>query len=73
MAATGLLPLQLFDRSGSAVTVEDLSSTNGTFVRDERIASLAALESGDKIKIGPFTLTFLVAGSLAATEPETAR
>ena len=59
--------------SGSAVTVEDLSSTNGTFVRDERISSLAALESGDKIKIGPFTLTFLVAGSLAATEPETAR
>ena len=59
--------------SGSAVTVEDLSSTNGTFVRDERISSAAALESGDTIKIGPFTLTFLVAGSLAPTEPETAR
>ena len=55
---------------GSSVTVEDLSSTNGTFVRDERIAAPAVLESGDKIRIGPFTLTFLLAGSLPPTERE---
>jgi DNA-binding winged helix-turn-helix (wHTH) protein len=55
---------------GDAATVEDLSSTNGTFVRDERIAAPVVLESGDKIRIGPFTLTFLIAGSLAPTERE---
>ena len=56
----------------SSVTIEDLQSTNGTFVRDVRISSAATLNTGDKIRIGPFTLTFLVTGCLAATEPEPA-
>src|SRR5262245_12567234 len=55
---------------GSSATIEDLDSTNGTFVRNVRISDPATLESGDTIRIGPFTLTFRVTGRLAATESE---
>ena len=55
---------------GERATIEDLNSTNGTFVRAARISSPAVLGSGDQIRIGPFTLTFLVSGRLPPTEPE---
>jgi DNA-binding winged helix-turn-helix (wHTH) protein len=55
---------------GCAATIEDLHSTNGTFVRDVRISSPARLEPGDRVRIGPFSLTLRITGRLAATEPE---
>ena len=37
------------------LTVEDLSSTNGTFVNDRRV-SLSALQTGDRLKLGRLEL-----------------
>jgi pSer/pThr/pTyr-binding forkhead associated (FHA) protein len=42
---------RLFGRNG-AWYVEDLGSTNGTFVNDQRLAAPARVEPGDKIRIG---------------------
>jgi DNA-binding winged helix-turn-helix (wHTH) protein len=55
---------------GTRATIEDLNSTNGTFVQDARISSPTVLDSGDTIRIGPFTLTFRISGHLPPTEPE---
>jgi DNA-binding winged helix-turn-helix (wHTH) protein len=54
-------------------TIEDLDSKNGTFVRGVRLTAPAVLESGDGIRIGPFTLVFRVSQALAVTETETER
>jgi hypothetical protein len=45
--------------AGDTVTVEDLDSKNGTFVRDERIAGLVPVASGDRIRVGTIVLTLL--------------
>ena len=37
---------------GLAVTVEDLGSTNGTFVNGQRISAAQTLSQGDKLRIG---------------------
>jgi pSer/pThr/pTyr-binding forkhead associated (FHA) protein len=37
---------------GGAVTVEDLGSTNGTYVNDQPISAPRALNPGDKVRIG---------------------
>ena len=39
-------------RDTGQLTVEDLGSTNGTFVNDERIGGLRALELGDLVRVG---------------------
>ncbi len=41
--------------------VEDLGSTNGTFVNDERLLGRHALHSGDQIRVGASTLEFTAA------------
>jgi pSer/pThr/pTyr-binding forkhead associated (FHA) protein len=46
---------RLFGRNGSWY-VEDLGSTNGTYVNEQRLASPAMLAPGDKIRIGTTTL-----------------
>jgi DNA-binding winged helix-turn-helix (wHTH) protein len=52
------------------VTIEDLDSKNGTFMRDIRLTAPTLLEAGDAIKIGPFTLVFRVSDALPLTETE---
>jgi pSer/pThr/pTyr-binding forkhead associated (FHA) protein len=42
---------RLFGRNG-AWYVEDLGSTNGTFVNDQRLAAPALVQPGDRIRIG---------------------
>ena len=42
--------------SGRAVSVEDLGSKNGTFVRGVRIGEPTRLEPGDDVQIGPIKL-----------------
>jgi pSer/pThr/pTyr-binding forkhead associated (FHA) protein len=32
--------------------VEDLGSTNGTFVNDQKLAAPAMLQPGDKVRVG---------------------
>ncbi len=46
------------NRSGRRVTLEDLGSTNGTFLNDERIMSEMELRDGDTITIGDVKFTF---------------
>ena len=45
-------------REGWRVMLEDLGSTNGTFLNDERILAPVALHDGDRIKIGDVILAF---------------
>lgn len=52
------------------VTVEDLDSTNGTFVGNERLAAARPVADGDTIGLGPETLTFRAwSDGPPATEP----
>ena len=43
-------------RSGGSVVVEDLHSTNGTFVNRERIRNPVAVGPGDEVRVGQTTL-----------------
>ncbi len=45
-------------REGSAATVTDLGSANGTFVNGRRVQGATALQPGDQIDIGPYALQF---------------
>jgi hypothetical protein len=45
-------------KGGSAVTIEDLGSLNGTFLNRHRIER-AELEHGDEVQIGKYRLIFL--------------
>jgi hypothetical protein len=44
--------------AGGDVVVEDLGSTNGTFVNGQRITSPYALQPGDRVMLGQTTLEF---------------
>ncbi len=39
-------------QSGSGLVLEDLNSTNGTFVNDQRVADAARVSRGDRISLG---------------------
>ncbi len=43
---------------GATVTLTDLGSVNGTFVNGHPLTKPATLRAGDRIDIGPYTLTF---------------
>ena len=45
-------------REGWHVVLEDLNSTNGTFLNDERVLTPVELRDGDQIKIGDVSLVF---------------
>ena len=45
-------------REGWRVMLEDLGSTNGTFLNDERVLTPLALHDGDRIQIGDVILLF---------------
>ena len=47
----------LIRRQGRKVFLEDLHSTNGTFLNEERIQSVVQLLDGDQIRIGNVTFT----------------
>ena len=49
--------------------VEDLGSTNGTWVNGERVAR-RRLAGGDRVRIGPYVARFVPAGDTAAGEIE---
>lgn len=46
-----------FDEQG--VTIEDLGSTNGSFVNDQRVKGRVRLDSGDRIQLGGLHFKFL--------------
>lgn len=45
-------------REGRKLILEDLGSTNGTFLNDQRVMNPQALRDGDQITIGDTTFTF---------------
>ncbi len=56
--------------ANGAHVVEDLGSTNGTFVRDKKIVGRAALAHGDQIKIGLTILKYMAGDDLETTYHE---
>jgi diguanylate cyclase (GGDEF)-like protein len=51
---------------GRQLTIEDLGSTNGTYVNDEQIAGQYQLRNGDLIKIGRTIFKFIAGGNIEA-------
>jgi pSer/pThr/pTyr-binding forkhead associated (FHA) protein len=49
------LHARVFTRDGT-VWVEDLGSTNGTYVNDRRVSSPLAVRRGDQLKVGSTVL-----------------
>jgi pSer/pThr/pTyr-binding forkhead associated (FHA) protein len=49
----------LLEMDGTTFTLRDLGSTNGTYVNGERIALAVVLASGDTIRMGSTTFTFV--------------
>lgn len=56
--------------TGERVTLEDLESKNGTYVRGERIERAISLADGDTIEIGRISMTFRVLSRVVSTETE---
>jgi len=54
------------------LTAKDLGSSNGTFVNGKRIAE-AALEPGDRLRLGPVTFVVQIDGQPADIKPEDAQ
>jgi DNA-binding winged helix-turn-helix (wHTH) protein len=48
--------------------IEDLESTNGTWLRDERVTGPTPLADGDVIRLGPVAVTFRIRRAAASTE-----
>lgn len=46
------------ERQGTAVVLEDLGSTNGTYLNDELLSGPQPLHSGDRVRIGDSHFTF---------------
>ena len=53
----------------AVVTVEDLDSKNGTYVRDERLSAPAPVLAGERIRLGSLVLTLRQDGG-ASTETQ---
>lgn len=54
--------------TAGGATLEDLGSTNGTWVGGSRIDAPTALRDGDEIKLGPVVVTFRMRRTPASTE-----
>ena len=59
--------------SGTTALIEDLGSTNGTFVNGRRVTREVALDDGSVIAIGEATLTFRTSSSFDAPTKRIAR
>jgi DNA-binding winged helix-turn-helix (wHTH) protein len=59
--------------TGERVTLEDLESNNGTYLRGERIEHPLPLSDGDTIRIGRVSMTFRVLSRVVSTETEEER
>jgi len=54
---------------GANVTVEDLGSQNGTYVRGEKIGGRAALGDGDELRLGPVSMLIRLVSPDSSTLP----
>jgi DNA-binding winged helix-turn-helix (wHTH) protein len=53
---------------GGRVTIEDLGSKNGTYLRGKRVTEPSSVADGDQIQIGPVVITFRVPPSPGSTD-----
>ena len=53
-----LVARELISVDGDVPRLEDLESTNGTFLNRETIAAPAVLQDGDVVRVGSIRLTF---------------
>jgi hypothetical protein len=58
--------------SGKGIAIEDLGSTNGTFVNEARITGTVALNDGDTIRLGDTVLRLRVAAAAARPDAQPA-
>jgi DNA-binding winged helix-turn-helix (wHTH) protein len=56
--------------AGDDATIEDLGSTNGTFVRGEPVSAPSPLADGDEIRLGSVVVRLRMVGSAAALETQ---
>jgi pSer/pThr/pTyr-binding forkhead associated (FHA) protein len=54
--------------SDADVTVEDLGSKNGTYLRGDRLTSPSRLADGDQLRLGSVVITFRVPPPAGSTE-----
>jgi DNA-binding winged helix-turn-helix (wHTH) protein len=59
--------------SGDQAVLEDMSSKNGTFVGDQRVAGPRVLADGDVLRVGSVKLTFAVVTTANSTETQPTR
>jgi DNA-binding winged helix-turn-helix (wHTH) protein len=57
-------------RVGEEVTIEDLGSKNGTWLRDDRVTTPARLTDGDEVRLGSVLFTFRLARALDTTDTQ---
>jgi DNA-binding winged helix-turn-helix (wHTH) protein len=53
---------------GESITLEDLGSKNGTWLKDQRLTAPGALADGDVVKLGSATFTFRLSRQPKSTE-----
>jgi DNA-binding winged helix-turn-helix (wHTH) protein len=56
--------------SGTAATIEDLRSKNGTYMRGDRLATRSPLSDGDEIRLGSVVVKFRFSDASAITETQ---
>ena len=61
-----------FSRAGVGLTVEDLGSSNGTFVNGHRITGAVALNHGDRVEIGATVIEVVQLGGEKVVTPDAA-
>lgn len=54
----------MFRLRGQTIEVEDLKSTNGTFVNERRMDQVAVLKDGDMVRLGTVVLKFFAHGNI---------
>jgi phosphoserine phosphatase RsbU/P len=53
-------------RDGNKYLVEDLGSSNGTYLNDRRITGLTQMSANDTLRIGPYMFRFELPGEIAS-------
>jgi DNA-binding winged helix-turn-helix (wHTH) protein len=54
---------------GATITIEDLGSQNGTYVRSEKISGCAPVSDGDEVRLGPVSVFIRLASPDGSTLP----
>ena len=55
--------------AGPTITIEDLGSQNGTYVRSERVSRRTPVSDGDEVRLGPVTVLIRIVAADGSTLP----